>query len=73
MHSGLTVASVTCGFFLQRFHVAEDPVAGGSDEGVLRSASLHDSFILMTGVPFLPKPFGPAALARKVKEVLDNR
>ncbi|MBP2673738.1 MAG: domain S-box [Deltaproteobacteria bacterium] len=31
----------------------------------------HESFLLYTGAPFLPKPFGPAELGRKVREVLD--
>ncbi|OGP33224.1 MAG: hypothetical protein A2X88_05855 [Deltaproteobacteria bacterium GWC2_65_14] len=34
--------------------------------------SVHESFVLIAGVPFLAKPFGPAALARKVREVLDK-
>jgi PAS domain S-box-containing protein len=34
--------------------------------------AVHESFILITGVPFLAKPFGPPTLARKVREVLDG-
>ncbi len=33
--------------------------------------AVHESFVLIAGIPFLPKPFGPGALARKVREVLD--
>jgi sorbitol-specific phosphotransferase system component IIBC len=29
-------------------------------------------FSLLAGIPFLAKPLGPAALARKVREVLDG-
>ena len=35
--------------------------------------AVHDSFILIAGIPFLSKPFGPEALARKVREVLDRK
>ena len=35
--------------------------------------SLHESFVLTVGVPFLVKPFGRAALARKVRGVLDRK
>lgn len=33
--------------------------------------AVHESFVLVAGIPFLAKPFGPGALARKVREVLD--
>ncbi len=34
--------------------------------------AIHDSFVLHPGIPFLQKPFGPNALARKVREVIDG-
>jgi CheY-like chemotaxis protein len=34
--------------------------------------AIHDSFVLLPGVPFLQKPFNPGALARKVREALDG-
>ena len=33
---------------------------------------IHESFILLPGIEFLPKPYGPASLARRVREVLDK-
>jgi len=33
--------------------------------------AIHSSFVLHPGISFLQKPFGPDALARKVREVLD--
>ncbi|MEK6696234.1 MAG: PAS domain S-box protein [Candidatus Deferrimicrobiota bacterium] len=37
------------------------------------SNGIHDSFVLIAGMPFLQKPFGPTILARKVREVLDTQ
>ena len=34
--------------------------------------SVHESFVLIARLPFIAKPFGPGALARKVREVLDK-
>jgi len=34
--------------------------------------AIHESFVLLPGLPFLQKPFGPDSLARKVREVLDR-
>jgi DNA-binding response OmpR family regulator len=34
--------------------------------------AIHDSFVLVLGTPFLPKPFGPRSLGKKVREVLDR-
>jgi PAS domain S-box-containing protein len=34
--------------------------------------AIHDSFVLISGIPFLQKPFGPGDLARKIREVLDK-
>ena len=33
---------------------------------------IHASFVLLPGIEFLPKPYGPASLARRVREVLDK-
>ncbi|HEX2709423.1 MAG TPA: PAS domain S-box protein [Candidatus Deferrimicrobium sp.] len=33
---------------------------------------IHESFVLLPGIEFLPKPYGPASLARRVREVLDK-
>jgi len=35
--------------------------------------AIHDSFVLIPGMPFLSKPFGPTLLARKIREVLDTQ
>ena len=37
------------------------------------SNGIHDSFMLLAGMPFLQKPFGPTMLARKIREVLDTQ
>jgi FixJ family two-component response regulator len=37
------------------------------------SNGIHDSFVLIAGMPFLQKPFGPTILARKIREVLDSQ
>ena len=34
--------------------------------------AVHESFVLIAGIPFLSKPFGPGVVARKVREVLDK-
>ena len=33
---------------------------------------IHESFVLLPGIEFLPKPYGPASLAQRVREVLDG-
>jgi two-component system, cell cycle sensor histidine kinase and response regulator CckA len=33
---------------------------------------IHESFVILPGIEFLPKPYGPASLARRVREVLDK-
>ena len=35
--------------------------------------AIHDSFVLIAGMPFLQKPFGPTILARKIRDVLDTQ
>jgi hypothetical protein len=35
--------------------------------------AIHESFVLLPGLSFLQKPFGPDALARKVREALDRK
>ena len=35
--------------------------------------AIHESFVLLPGLSFLQKPFGPDVLARKVREVLDRK
>jgi DNA-binding response OmpR family regulator len=34
--------------------------------------SIHESIVLNAGTPFLAKPFGPEALAKKMRETLDR-
>jgi len=48
-----------------------DPGAKGIFMSGYSVDAIHDSFVLKPGISFLPKPFGPIALARKVREVLD--
>ncbi|MHB1024651.1 MAG: hypothetical protein ACYC24_02975 [Desulfobacteria bacterium] len=33
---------------------------------------INESFVLLPGIGFLPKPYGPASLARRVREVPDK-
>lgn len=33
---------------------------------------IHESFVLLPGIEFLPKPFSPSSLGRRVREVLDK-
>ena len=33
---------------------------------------IHESFVLLPGIEFLAKPYGPGSLARRVREVLDR-
>ncbi len=33
---------------------------------------IHEAFVLLPGIEFLPKPYGPASLARRVREALDK-
>jgi len=33
---------------------------------------IHESFVILPGIEFLPKPYGPTSLARRVREVLDK-
>jgi hypothetical protein len=35
--------------------------------------AIHDSYLLIAGMPFVQKPFGPTILARKIREVLDTQ
>jgi signal transduction histidine kinase/CheY-like chemotaxis protein len=42
-------------------------VSGYTDDAIVRTGVLEE------GKPFLPKPFTPAQLARKVREVIDDR
>jgi len=34
--------------------------------------TVHGSFVMNEGIPFLSKPFGPGVLVRKVREILDK-
>ena len=33
---------------------------------------IHESFVLLPGIEFLPKPYSPSFLARRIREVLDK-
>jgi PAS domain S-box-containing protein len=35
--------------------------------------AIHESFVLLPGLSFLQKPFGPDAMAKKVRDVLDRK
>jgi len=37
------------------------------------SNRIHDSFVLIAGMPFLQKPFGPTILVKKIRKVLDTQ
>ncbi|MBI5905675.1 MAG: PAS domain S-box protein [Deltaproteobacteria bacterium] len=34
---------------------------------------IHDSFVLLPGIEFLPKPYSPASLAGRIRSVLDGK
>jgi DNA-binding response OmpR family regulator len=34
---------------------------------------IHDSFVLLPGIEFLPKPYSPGSLAGRIRQLLDGK